>query len=77
MSTLILTYCRDFADYVRFAGAIGRHFLMRGIPSIVVDSDPRARELRGVPIERRRYMHAARIRRAAAISPYRNRLSRH
>jgi hypothetical protein len=55
MSTLILTYCRDFADYVRFAGAIGRHFLMRGIPSIVVDSDPRVRELRGVPIERRRY----------------------
>jgi len=58
MSTLILTYCRDFADYVRFAGAIGRYFLMRGIPSIVVDSDPRVRELTGMPIERARRYYA-------------------
>jgi hypothetical protein len=51
-----LAYCRDFSDYIRFAGAIGRYLLSRGIPAVVVDNDPRARELTGFPIERtRRY----------------------
>jgi hypothetical protein len=51
-----LAYCRDFADYIRFAGRIGRHLLLRGMPAVVVDNDPRARELTGFPIERtRRY----------------------
>jgi hypothetical protein len=31
---------------------------MRGIPSIVVDSDPRVRELTGMPIERARRYYA-------------------
>ena len=51
-----LAYCRDFADYVRFAGAIGRYLLARGMPGIVVNSDARAQQLRGFPIESsRRY----------------------
>jgi len=51
-----LAYCRDFADYIRFSGAIGRHLLARGMPAVVVDNDPRVRELTGFPIERpRRY----------------------
>ena len=51
-----LAYCRDFSDYIRFAGAIGRYLLVRGMPAVVVDNDPRVRELTGFPIERtRRY----------------------
>jgi hypothetical protein len=51
-----LAYCRDFGDYVRFAGPIGRHLLARGMPGIVVDSDVRAKDLPGFPIEKpRRY----------------------
>jgi hypothetical protein len=51
-----LAYCRDFSDYIKFAGPIGRHLLLRGMPAVVVDNDPRARELTGFPIERaRRY----------------------
>jgi hypothetical protein len=51
-----LAYCRDLADYIRFAGTIGRHLLLRGMPAVVVDNDPRVRELTGFPIERtRRY----------------------
>jgi hypothetical protein len=51
-----LAYCRDFSDYIRFAGAIGRSLLARGMPAVVVDSDSRVRELTGFPIERtRRY----------------------
>jgi hypothetical protein len=51
-----LAYCRDFSDYVRFAGPIGRYLLARGMPAVVVDNDPRVRDLTGFPIERtRRY----------------------
>jgi hypothetical protein len=54
--TMKLAYCRNFADYVRFAGTIGRYLLARGMPAVVVDKDPRVRELAGFPIERtRRY----------------------
>jgi hypothetical protein len=51
-----LAYCRDFGDYVRFAGPIGRYLLARAMPGIVVDSDVRANDLPGFPIEKpRRY----------------------
>jgi hypothetical protein len=51
-----LAYCRDLSDYIRFAGTIGRHLLLRGMPAVVLDNDPRVRELTGFPIERtRRY----------------------
>jgi hypothetical protein len=54
--TIKLAWCRDFADYLRFAGPIGRHLLSRGMPGVVVDNDPRVGELTGLPIERsRRY----------------------
>jgi hypothetical protein len=51
-----LAYCRDFADYIRFAGAIGRYLLTRGMPGVVVDNDAGVRELTGLQIEStRRY----------------------
>jgi hypothetical protein len=54
--TIKLAWCRDFGDYIRFAGTIGRYLLARGMPGVVVDNDPRVRELTGFPIERtRRY----------------------
>jgi hypothetical protein len=51
-----LAYCRDLADYIRFAGAIGRSLLLRGMPGVVVDADARVQELTGLQIEStRRY----------------------
>lgn len=51
-----LAYCRNLSDYIRFAGAIGRFLLLRGMPAVVVDTDPRVPDLTGFPIERtRRY----------------------
>jgi hypothetical protein len=52
--TIKVAYNRDFADYIRFAGPIGRYLLSRGMPAVVVDNDPRVRDLTGFPIERRR-----------------------
>ena len=34
-----LIYCRDVADFVRFAGPLGRYLLRRGIPWVVLDSN--------------------------------------
>ena len=33
-----LGYCKSIADYVRCAGAIGRHLLLRGKPIIIIDA---------------------------------------
>ena len=56
--TIKLAWCRNFADYIRFAGTIGRYLLARGMPGVVVDNDPRVRELTGFPIERTRRYYA-------------------
>jgi hypothetical protein len=34
-----LIWCRDVADFVRFAGPIGRHLALRGRPFVIVDSN--------------------------------------
>jgi len=34
-----LIYCRDIADFVRFAGPLGRHLAWRGRPIVIVDSN--------------------------------------
>jgi hypothetical protein len=34
-----LIYCRDLADFARFARPLGRHLLRRGIPWVAVDSN--------------------------------------
>jgi DNA-directed RNA polymerase subunit N (RpoN/RPB10) len=34
-----LVYCRDFADFIRFAGPIGRFLLRRGYPFVALDAD--------------------------------------
>ena len=41
-----LIFTRDQADFVLFAGAIGRYFMRRGIPVVVLDADG---PIRGVP----------------------------
>ena len=35
----VLTYCRDLAEFVRFAGPLGRHLAWRGFPLVVVDAN--------------------------------------
>jgi hypothetical protein len=42
-----LIYCRDVADFVRFAGQIGRHLALRGRPFVVVDANGPIAGLRG------------------------------
>ena len=34
-----LIYCRDVGDFVRFAGSLGRHLLLRGKPFVIVDAN--------------------------------------
>ena len=34
-----LIYCRDIADFVRFAGPIGRYLARRGRPFVIIDSN--------------------------------------
>jgi hypothetical protein len=34
-----LIYCRDIADFVRFAGPIGRYLARRGKPFVIIDSN--------------------------------------
>ncbi len=34
-----LIYCRDVADFVRFAGPIGRYLARRGKPFVIIDSN--------------------------------------
>jgi hypothetical protein len=48
-----LIYCRDIADYVACAGAIGRLLLRRGKLSVIVDANGPIDGLRGPYIERR------------------------
>ena len=34
-----LIYCRDIADFVRFAGPLGRYLALRGLPLVVLDAN--------------------------------------
>ena len=43
-----LIYCRDIADYVRCAGAIGRMLVRRGKLSVILDSNGPVRGLTGI-----------------------------
>jgi hypothetical protein len=42
-----LVYCRDQADFVRFAGPLGRYLAWRGFPLVVLDSNGPVRGLLG------------------------------
>ncbi|HML07959.1 MAG TPA: acyl-CoA acyltransferase [Xanthobacteraceae bacterium] len=42
-----LIYCRDMADFVRFAGPIGRFLALRGCPLVIADANGRIRGLLG------------------------------
>jgi hypothetical protein len=47
-----LAYCRSIADYIRCAGAIGRHLLRRGKPVIIIDANGPVAGLAGVYSEK-------------------------
>jgi hypothetical protein len=34
-----LIYCRDVAEFIRFAGPIGRYLARRGKPFVIIDSN--------------------------------------
>ncbi|MGB9113995.1 acyl-CoA acyltransferase [Bradyrhizobium sp.] len=48
-----LGYCRNIADYVKCAGAIGRYLLRRGTPIVIVDANGAVAGLPGVYSEAR------------------------
>lgn len=48
-----LIYCRDIADYVACAGAIGRHLLARGKAAVICDANGRIPGLFGLYTEAR------------------------
>jgi len=48
-----LIYCRDIADFVRFAGNLGRFLLKRGMPLVLVDANGPIPGLVGFYTERR------------------------
>jgi hypothetical protein len=48
-----LIYCRDLADYVACAGAIGRFLLGRGKISVIMDANGPIDGLRGFYTEKR------------------------
>lgn len=52
--TMHLVYCRDIADFTRFAGPLGRYLLIRGMPSVLVDATATTERLVGRAIGRDR-----------------------
>ena len=65
-----LIYCRDVADYVACAGAIGRLLLRRGRISVALDANGRIRDLVGLYRERhgRKYFKGPQRPRLADLS---------
>ncbi|MCP3459222.1 acyl-CoA acyltransferase [Bradyrhizobium sp. CCGUVB23] len=63
-----LIYCRDVADYVACAGAIGRFLLWRGRISVALDANGRMKELVGLYRERRKYFMGPHCPRLADLS---------
>jgi hypothetical protein len=53
LPALQLGFCHDVADYVRYAGAIGRHLLWRGSPIVILDANGPVAGLTGVYSEAR------------------------
>jgi hypothetical protein len=43
-----MIYCSDIADFVRFAGPIGRYLARRGKPFVILDSNGKIPGLPGV-----------------------------
>jgi hypothetical protein len=53
LPALQLGFCREMEDYVRCAGAIGRHLLWRGRPVVIADANGPIAELAGIYSEAR------------------------
>lgn len=62
LPALQLGFCREMADYVRCAGAIGRHLLWRGSPVVIADANGPIAGLAGIYSEARgrKYYRGAR-----------------
>jgi hypothetical protein len=63
-----LIYCRDVADYVACAGAIGRFLLRRGKVAVALDANGRMKDLIGLYRERRKYFKGPQCPRLADLS---------
>jgi hypothetical protein len=63
-----LIYCRDVADYVACAGAIGRFLLRRGNVAVALDANGRMKDLIGLYRERRKYFKGPQCPRLADLS---------
>jgi hypothetical protein len=63
-----LIYCRDVADYVACAGAIGRFLLRRGKVAVALDANGRMNDLVGLYRERRKYFKGPQCPRLADLS---------
>ena len=63
-----LIYCRDVADYVTCAGAIGRFLLRRGKVAVALDANGRMNDLVGLYRERRKYFKGPQCPRLADLS---------
>lgn len=48
-----LVYCRDMAQFTRFAGNIGRHLLRHGMPLVVADANAAVAGIPGLYTEKR------------------------
>lgn len=53
LPALQLGYCREIADYVRCAGALGRYLLWRGSPVVILDANSPVAGLAGIYSEAR------------------------
>jgi hypothetical protein len=53
LPALQLIYCREIADYIRCAGAIGRFLLRHGKPLVVLDANGPVPGVAGIYTERR------------------------
>jgi hypothetical protein len=53
LPALQLGFCRDMTDYVRCAGAIGRHLLWRGSPVVIADANGPIAGIAGIYSEAR------------------------
>lgn len=57
VATSYLVYCRDLADYARFAGPLGRMLLRYGIGTVIVDGEARRSAVAGLPISRTQHKY--------------------
>ena len=70
LPALQLGFCREISDFVRCAGAIGRHLLWRGMPIVILDANGPIAGLAGVysEVRGRKYFKGPRQPRLADLA---------